>query len=389
MEGKKSEEYFRHERPRRMTYNPAQRLPGLEGLRALAIMLVFLRHNSYFFLEKQGKVAEPAWLWNFMLNGWIGVDLFFVLSGYLISASLLRIHQHDWKLYAQKRFLRIAPAYVVVLALCVTGAFPFYLVPSESLSWRIFYHLLFLQDYFPANINVVFWSLGVEEKFYIVAPFLVLFLAGRGEKKSPYRLIFWIVGLIATGALLRIFSFLLANPQNYAAFFESARAPFHANWETLLLGVAIAIWQKKKGAATLSQGRNSFYAGLAAMILLVVSHEMMETIGLFDATLQPIIVAGCAALLVFSVVAGYNSRLLDNRVAQYLSRISYSFYLVHFPLAPMAYHLWSALDVGSFMLYTLGYFCISLIAATTLHFSIEKPFLDIKSRLSTQALTNS
>ncbi|MDP2205754.1 MAG: acyltransferase [Alphaproteobacteria bacterium] len=368
-----------------MTYLPAQRLPGLEGLRALAILLVFLRHNAYFFLEMQGKEPAQSPLWNLMLNGWIGVDLFFVLSGYLITVSLLRTHRHDWKTYAQKRFLRIVPAYVGVLALCVLGAFPFYVVPAEDLSWRVFYHLIFLQDYLPANINVVFWSLGVEEKFYIVAPFLILFLAGGSKEMAPRRLIFWVVGLIAVGGALRLLSFLVADPQNYAAFFENVRAPFHANWETLLLGVAIAFWRERKGALLPAQARNVFYAGLAGMTLLMASHEMMHTVGLFDALLQPLLVAACMALLVFSVVAGYSNRLLDNGAARYLSRISYSFYLVHFPLAPAVLYLWSIWGAGAFWVYSAAYLCISLLAATALHFALEKPFLDMKDRLAVRA----
>lgn len=382
MEGAQPQKPFGHERRRSMTYPPAQRMPGLDGLRALAILLVFLRHNAYFFLEMQGKEPAQSPLWNFMLNGWIGVDLFFVLSGYLITASLLRSDRHSWKLYAQKRFLRIVPAYVGVLVLCVLGAFPLYVVPAEDLSWRVFYHLLFLQDYLPANINVVFWSLGVEEKFYIGAPFLIFFLAGSGREMATRRLICWIAGLIALGCALRLLSFTASDPQSYAAFFENVRAPFHANWETLLLGVAIAFWHEKKGVITPPQARNFFYAGLAAMLLLMASHEMMRTVGLFDALLQPLLVAACMALLVFAVVGGYSSRLLDNRAARYLSRISYSFYLVHFPLAPAALYMWSVWGAGSFWLYSAGYLGISLMAATALHFALEKPFLDIKDRLT-------
>jgi peptidoglycan/LPS O-acetylase OafA/YrhL len=382
MEGAQPQKPFHHERRRRMTYLPAQRMPGLDGLRALAILLVFLRHNVYFFFEMQGKEPLQSPLWNFMLNGWIGVDLFFVLSGYLITTSLLRTDRHDWKVYVQKRFLRIVPAYVGVLALCVLGAFPLYTVPTEDLSWRIFYHLLFLQDYLPANINVVFWSLGVEEKFYIVAPFLIFFLAGSSREMPTRRLICWVAGLAALGATLRLLSFLAADPQTYATFFENVRAPFHANWETLLLGVAIAFWQEKKGAVTRAQARNLFYTGLAAMVVLMASHEMMRAAGLFDALVQPLLIAACMALLVFAVVGGHSSRWLDNPIARYLSRISYSFYLVHLPLVPTALYLWSVWGIGSFWLYSFGYLGISLMAATALHIALEKPFLDIKDRLT-------
>jgi len=382
MEGEKRQEQFRHERPQRMSASVVPRSAGLDGLRAMAIMLVFLRHNAYFFLEAQEKQPEGTPLWNVMLNGWIGVDLFFVLSGYLITASLLRSRQHDWKIYAQKRFLRIFPAYAGVLALCAAGAFPMYSVAHDDLPWRIFYHLLFLQDYLPADINVVFWSLGVEEKFYIVAPFLIFWLARRGGQGLSTRSALLILAMLFTGYCLRLLSFSLADPQSYVAFFTSSRAPFHANWETLLLGVAIAFWAAKKGDGAQPRASLLFYVGLAAMLALMASHEMMREIGLFDVLLQPVLVAACMALLVFSVVGGYSNALLDNPVARYLSRISYSLYLVHFPLAPATLYLWHAYGMGSFATYSMMYLVVSLAVAAVLHVALEKPFLKIKDRLT-------
>ena len=66
------------------------------------------------------------------------------------------------------------PAYYAVLLIVAFGLVSFYPVPAENWGFRLAYHLLFLQDYLPADFNVVFWSLGVEEKFYLLAPFLVL-----------------------------------------------------------------------------------------------------------------------------------------------------------------------------------------------------------------------
>lgn len=358
-----------------------QRLAGLDGLRALAILLVFFRHAAYLFtLKKDVTLPDAGALWTVMMNGWIGVDLFFVLSGYLITSSLLKSDQHDWKRYAQKRVLRIVPAYLAVLVLCAAGAFPFYPVPQEDMSWRIFYHLLFLQDYLPANINVVFWSLGVEEKFYIVAPFLIFWLAKR-RHVAPCLL-----GLIAAGYAFRVLSFYLANPQDYSAFFETSRSPFHVNLETLLLGVAIAFW-RADGARALAPrtARGLFWAGICALALLMTSHEMMRTISWFDVLLQPLLIAGVMASLVFAVAGGYRGVVLQGAPARFLSRISYSFYLVHFPLMHGAFFLWYVLGQyageQSFWVYTSIYLLVSLAAASALYYAVEKPFLDIKARL--------
>lgn len=358
-----------------------QRIPALDGLRALAILLVFFRHAAYLFsLKKDVTLPDAGALWTVMMNGWIGVDLFFVLSGYLIASSLLKSDRHDWKRYAQKRVLRIVPAYVAVLVLCAASAFPFYPLSQDGMPWRIFYHLLFLQDYLPANINVVFWSLGVEEKFYIVAPFLIFWLAKR-KHVAPCLL-----GLIAAGYALRILSFYLASPQDYSAFFETSRSPFHVNLETLLLGVAIAFW-RADGARVLSPKRacGIFWAGFCALVLLMASHEMMRAVGWFDVLVQPLLIAGTMAALVFAVAGGYSGAALQGVTARFLSRISYSFYLVHFPLMHGAFFLWYVLGQyagqQSFWVYMGIYLLVSLAAASALYYAVEKPFLDIKARL--------
>ena len=362
--------------------SPAQqRLPALDGLRALAILLVFFRHAAYLFTQqKDVPVPDLGALWTVMINGWIGVDLFFVLSGYLITSSLLKSGRHDWKRYAQKRVLRIVPAYVAVLLLCVAGAFPFFAISQEGMPWRVFYHLLFLQDYLPANINVVFWSLGVEEKFYIVAPFLIFWLAKR-KHIAPCLL-----ALILAGYALRLLSFYMANPQDYVAFFETSRSPFHANLETLLLGVAIAFWRVDGTRMLASKTpQRIFWAAIFALLALMASHEMMHGIGWFDVAVQPLLIAGTMGALVFSVAAGYSAAFLRGVAARFLSRISYSFYLVHFPLMPAAFFCSLALGqymgLQSFWIYGATYLLLSPAAASALYYVVEKPFLDIKVRL--------
>ncbi|CAN0501604.1 unnamed protein product, partial [Phaeothamnion confervicola] len=123
------------------------------------------------------------------LNGWAGVDLFFVLSGFLIASHLIRSQSRpdrSWSLkaYMKKRVLRIVPAYYAVLLVLFIGL-PFYPLDPRELGWRFTYHLLFLQDYYPANLVSSFWSLGVEEKFYLLLPLLlypVLRLRGIGRR---------------------------------------------------------------------------------------------------------------------------------------------------------------------------------------------------------------
>jgi len=362
-----------------------QKIDALDGLRALAVLLVFFRHAAHTYLTFNGIPPADVGgrpLWHILLNGWIGVDLFFVLSGYLITTSLLQARGHDWKTYAQKRFLRIVPAYVFVLLACVLGAFPFYTVPDADIGWRIFYHLLFLQDYLPADINVVFWSLGVEEKFYIVAPFLIWWLAGRQKDKTHPARVYGIMALVmAAGCALRYLSFLLAAPDTYVAFFNHVRAPAHANFETLALGVMIAFWRRHGGTIAPDKARLCFLAAFIGLLLFMAAQNMMLDISPMDALLQPPLIALFMAGMVFAVVGGYANRVLVNPLARYVSRISYSFYLVHFPLSFLCFVWWYAAGATSFAFYTGLYFAVSFTAAALCYHGVERPFLKLKDRL--------
>ena len=141
---------------------------GLDHLRALAIMLVFFFH---YFILSGGK---PNWLPDYAKFGWTGVDLFFVLSGFLISSQLfLKIKQEkkiSYKEFFLKRFFRIIPAYLVVVGI-------YFIVPlfreKESLPpiWKF---LTFTQN-FGTNLKDFgtfshAWSLCVEEHFYFLLP---------------------------------------------------------------------------------------------------------------------------------------------------------------------------------------------------------------------------
>ena len=167
----------------------ADGIAALDGLRAAAILLVLARHAVMPF-RADGGMAFEVFGWQIatpLVNGWIGVDLFFVLSGFLISHSIIR-RRDGFRLgrYVARRALRIVPAYYAMLGIAAAGAIPFYTVDPELLGLRILYHALFLQDYLPSGIVVAFWSLGVEEKFYIAAPFVLLPLSRNPQSSARW-----------------------------------------------------------------------------------------------------------------------------------------------------------------------------------------------------------
>ncbi len=366
----------------------------LDGLRAFAIILVLFRHGVIFFLYQQGMDHAPddAYLLRIFVNGWVGVDLFFVLSGFLISRSFFSGHRPPFKVYLYKRALRIIPAYYTVLALCVVGFFPFYSMASEDIGFRVFYHALFLQDYLRSDINVVFWSLGVEEKFYLLAPFIMMAVMRLYQTARIKMALFVFAALIVAGIGARALGFYLAGtPDTYLEFFMTTRSPFHACIEPLVIGMMIAFAERlaadKVRGISPERARLMFFGGFAAIAFMMGASEFMASIGWYDAVFQPFLIAVAMGAMVLGAVFGGAPCFLGARPLRFVAKISYALYLVHLPLWPLSYALLrsapgEAVDMALLPLFLLIFFTISGLAATALYMLIERPFLQIKDALA-------
>jgi len=152
-------------------------MPGLDALRGVAVLLVVLYHGLYWDLPA-GPVADTLAVVRYtrlISWGWLGVTLFFVLSGFLITGILLdtRATQHYWKNFYLRRLLRIFPALVLLLA---------FLWAFEGFTWQYVLACLAYMGNVTASLGVPgpiynpLWSLAVEEQFYLVWPWLVRWL---------------------------------------------------------------------------------------------------------------------------------------------------------------------------------------------------------------------
>jgi peptidoglycan/LPS O-acetylase OafA/YrhL len=182
------------------------RVLGLDILRFTAVTLVIFRHMQQFR-------GAPQWLSRTSLHlkqgGWVGVDIFFVLSGFLVSGLLFREWQQH-KTLSVGRFLwrrgwKIYPAFWFFLL----GMIVFYTCQHQTINWRgMLGEFLFLQNYW-ANVFNHTWSLAVEEHFYIMVAagsWLLFRWAGRSGA-NPYRHLPWIFLIIASLCLaVRIIS---------------------------------------------------------------------------------------------------------------------------------------------------------------------------------------
>ena len=165
------------------------RLRELDALRGVAILLVLGEHRYI------------SALWTRV--GWTGVDLFFVLSGFLISGLLFNEHKRygtiNFRRFFLRRGLKIYPGYYVLLAYF----FGRNMIEGRGISRYMLSQLVFLQNYTPGAVDYT-WSLAVEEHFYVLLPLclILLYKAGARASADPFRMLPWIAMTIACGLVL-------------------------------------------------------------------------------------------------------------------------------------------------------------------------------------------
>jgi peptidoglycan/LPS O-acetylase OafA/YrhL len=372
-------------------------IPELDGLRGIAILLVLLRHGARPFWDGTGSLY-PVGAWDAgipLVNGWMGVDLFFVLSGFLISHHILRrspgpIARIAWWEYGKRRLLRIVPAYYTVLLLVALVPLAFYPIDRDGIGLRLAYHLLFLQDYLPADFVVAFWSLGVEIKFYLAAPLLLLLVTRLARPSSRYGLL---ILLSLVPLVLRLLTALQhPGPQTYEEFFVVFRSPLHLCMDALLVGVLCALlyrdrdrfqWTRRPGSVSLL-----FWLGAALVVWLLAAEPRLDRIDRFDQTLMPSLLAlGLGAVLLSTSLGAGPGRLLRQPWLAFLARISYSLYLVHLLFVPIVkagvhelLRPHSPSPGVEFAVFFPVFCLVSTVFAILLHRAVERPFMRMRGR---------
>ncbi|UGQ48242.1 acyltransferase family protein [Massilia endophytica] len=363
----------------------AARNHGLDTLRTIAIVLVLMYHYMVVVTGENtfGVLTEI---------GWTGVDLFFVLSGYLIGnqifSSLRRDGSFSLRTFYARRLLRTLPNYFVVLALY--WLLPQVLAGSSTASlWRF---LSFTQNFgmHPGETFTHSWSLCIEEQFYMILPLAALLLAGR--KKG---LAFWwtiLAGAIAAGIAVRSHAWnahgaqLITNADYYEYIYYNSLARF----DELLPGVAIALMKNYSPAlfARITRHGNALLAaGTAAVLItfwLLLSFLNVEGKGwgwAMTAFGYPMVAASFAVLVLSALSPG--SLLQRFRVpgAEQMALWSYAVYLVHKPIFKLAIEPLAArgIDTASAAGITLV-MAASSAAGWLLYWAVETPFMRLRSR---------
>jgi peptidoglycan/LPS O-acetylase OafA/YrhL len=346
------------------------RLPGLDLLRAIAIVWVMLFHS--WVVSEQCGVFQPI-----ADYGWMGVDLFFVLSGYLIGYQLLKplslgepVHFGE---FYRRRAYRILPAFLTVLAVYVW--FPAWReAPGLQPTWQFLtFTMNLLIDYQHNQAFSHAWSLCVEEQFYLVFPFLAWLLTRR----PSWRITVCVgVAVVAEGVLMRAYASL-----HGLDYLQTIYYPTYTRLDELLAGVVLATIQAYRPGwwqILQSKANGAAIAGLAVTGLAIWLFRDRES---FTASVYgfPLLALGLALLV--AAAAGRQS-FGRWRVpgTGWVASVSYSLYLSH----KLAMHAVASLLASHPGLHGWLRFALYAMAILTLgallHYGLERPFLRLRDR---------
>lgn len=355
------------------------RLPGLDLLRAIAVVWTMLFHS--FLVGGLGE--EWEWLSRY---GWMGVDLFFVLSGYLIGSQVLkplaRGARLDFGDFYLRRAFRILPAFWAVLAVYLLWP-GFREAPGMEPWWKFVTFTVNLSIDYASNAAYSHaWSLCVEEHFYLIFPLLAWWLT---RKPATWKFAATCALIVLGGIALRsaIWLHFDALDPDRPWFVEDIYYPTWNRLDGLVAGVALATlhvfrpqaWQRLRAYANVA-----LLAGLAVMALALWLFR--DRVGLLGNSIGwPVLSLGLA-LLVFAG-AGRDSVIGRWHVpgAAWLAAVSYSLYLVHKPVFHLVESAFGVPLEGKGVIAFAVYGIASLLAAALLHYAVERPFLQLRGRM--------
>lgn len=361
-----------------MTAAQQKRITQLDLLRAFAVFLVVGNHMTICPADTNIYLNRITEFWN--RGGWVGVDLFFVLSGFLISGLLFREYQKEGGLNL-KRFLirrgfKIYPAFWVLIAItCFAGIF----IDVGFYRKGLLGELSFLQNYL-GNLWEHTWTLAVEEHFYF--GLCVLFYALLQARKSPTENPFANIPRIFAFIAVSCFAMRLLTVNAYPAQYERNVEPTHLRIDSLFFGVFISyLWHFRNLAENRFINRNRLLLGLAGTLLLLpafifafTTNPWIGVIGL------PMFSLGSGLLLLFVLKTDFSKIPFTKSIA-YLGTFSYSIYLWNVPVQRwLMKAVISFTGIDNWFFYSSVYILGTLVVGTGMATIIEYPFLKIRNR---------
>ena len=375
---------------RELFVRPAGNLAALDGIRALAAIAIVCYHASIWTAlgVRPEMIGTLPAIRSFGF-GWIGVDVFFVLSGFLIGRILILHHTSlgSLKRFYLRRVCRIFPAYYVVLTLTLlifsrldVFRLLFHAQAWSQLAHRSWANYLYVSNYAYGhrgpNLMDWGWSLCIEEHFYLVFPLVLIWLNALDKRGRLFAL----TALVLVPSVLRIVALSMHPGMNalYGVYDSS-----HTHCDGLLLGVLVAhvyVHYRAPLARVLAA-----WPSLPAVLAVACFAVAVRWGGLLQGGLGPV----GFQFLMLALAAGavvVNGLMVDNALSRFLrlgiwypiARVSYGLYLIH--LFPLFLLRWAwpsapATSLLSFSLFLLTVLAISLLCAVALFFAVERPAL--------------
>lgn len=344
------------------------RIPELDGLRGIAILLVI----SFHYINNQ-LVNNHGHISNIITKltsfGWVGVDLFFVLSGFLIG-NILIVNKRSPKYFTTfyvRRIVRIIPNYFLLL--CIFGLLwmlsmfsgNYFFADHGSIPFWTYF--LMVHNFFMAHYNSlgnralsITWSIGIEEQFYLIFPFLVYFIR---NKWVPFLLIFLIIGANLVRAMFNTWV-----PQYVL---------LPSRMDGLSLGFIVAYAYSHN---YLSGYKSSLMIILWCSLLFLLSgclflYWKYDDLGIMKYTFFGLIFA---ILLIFALVYtnSWYAFILRNRILMWIGTISYSLYLFHYFILGLAYQLIGKTGIGIYTNTDIFVTLLAFFAAIAFSWSVYK-----------------
>jgi peptidoglycan/LPS O-acetylase OafA/YrhL len=373
------------------------RYPALHGLRVLGIVSVVQFHVTWIFAGEQGITLDHEWVAS-SLAVFFGMDLFFMLSGFLIGSILLRSietsgTQNIRRFYIRRVFRTFPSYYVVLLFLIATST----LYPAQKA--HLPYEFAYLTNFMPLGRTDVImfwgWSLGLEEQFYLAVPLLFWLLYRLRDDRA--RLV--MLGLLWASALgVRLYIFLRYGPWTDFTLYGALYFRTITRFDTLVAGIILAVVHQRfrePVARFLAEPRRRAILALPALACLWVllrpwmfGVQYVQLVHVFAwGTITTLMYF--ATLLLLLNGDGWFQRWLGAPIFRRVATLGYGVYLVHIPICdrvivPIAHRL-DARHVSKLVLWPASLvvlLALSLALAYVMHVVIEKPSLRIREWLA-------
>lgn len=387
-------------------------LGAADGLRAIACLAVIFHHLAQR-LNMQAQQLEIKEIQAFFLVGNVGVSIFFVLSGFLLSFPFWKNYLEEKEFpnirqYMFRRAARIVPGYYVVFLFCLVLVLVLN-IPTDHLLWRTLAGLTFTSGFhyitfFPSEINGPFWSISFEVFCYALMPLIMVGMFKLSKKRTFYSaLLYWIVALFVIFVVnALIHTFLTPEDVNRgwqfgniggAKFWMPNYNPvgFFAHFAIGIMaaGIAAKLRFPSPKVDKLKQAYVFDLVGGFSLLLALVLLWLVRSVPEFSYSLQqqPFFYPYFTILISVPLAIGSQTRLLqkllDNGFFKFTAKISFGLYLWHYLFITLVSYYWARdyyyMGVNSIARWasiSIAILAISYLIAILSYYFIEKPILD-------------